>query len=156
MVFVLEGKESGKIPAQVPMRFSAIGSSSCCKTWGTWSCRNLIQTRPGCLNVRSVRWVVGKASMHTKVTYDKKRIIMVISKSSFFPRSQKRRIFRGYCRDGRSKRIYWAMSPAWRHSIAWGRVNASVGAQASEWVKGFGFKVSRSMSDDRFHLGLTR
>ena len=36
-----------------------------------------------------------------------------------------------------------------------GQVDASVGAQASEWAKGSDFKVSRSMSEDKFHLGLT-
>ena len=36
-----------------------------------------------------------------------------------------------------------------------GQVDASVVAQASEWAKGFSFKVPRSMSEDRFHLGLT-
>jgi len=155
MVFVLEGKESRKIPAQVPMRSLAIGSLSCRRTWGTQSRRNLIQTRPVCRNARSVCWAVGKASTHTEVTYGKKRIVMVISKSSFFLRSQKRRISRGYCRDGRPRRVYWAIGPVRGHSILRGRVNASVGVQASEWVKGFGFKVPRSMFEDRFHLGLT-
>ena len=73
-----------------------------------------------------------------------------------FLRSQKRRISRGYCRDGRPRRVYWAIGPVRGHSILRGRVDASVGAQASEWVKGVGFKVPRSMSKDRFHLGLTR
>ena len=41
------------------------------------------------------------------------------------------------------------------HSIVRGRVNANVGMQASEWAKGSDFKVSRSMSEDKFHLGLT-
>ena len=41
------------------------------------------------------------------------------------------------------------------HSIVRGWVDASVGVQASEWAKGSDFKVSRSMSEDKFHLGLT-
>ena len=64
-----------------------------------------------------MRWVVGKAFTHTEVTYDKKRIMMVISKSSFFPEEQKRRISRGYRRDGRPKMVYWAIGPVQGHSI---------------------------------------
>ena len=79
---------------------------------------------------------------------------MVISKSSFFPDEQKRRILRGYCRDGRPKRIYWVMGPIRGYLIIRGQVDASMGVQESEWAKGSSFKVLGNMSEDRFHLGL--
>ena len=43
-----------------------------------------MQARPGCRSVKSVRWAVEKVITQTEVTCDKKRIMMVISKSSFF------------------------------------------------------------------------
>ena len=105
-----------------------------------------------------MRWAVEKILAQTKMTYDNSRVIVVISKSSFFPRNkerERRRISRGYCRDGRPRMVYRAIGLVREHSIVRGRVNASVGMQASEWKKGSDFKVSRSMSEDKFHLGLT-
>ena len=100
-----------------------------------------MRARPRCRSIKSV-------------TYDKKRIMIVISKSSFFPEEQKRRILRGYCRDGRLKRIYWALGPVRGYLIIQGQVDASMGVQESEWAKGSSFKVLGNMSEDRFHLGL--
>ena len=71
-----------------------------------------------------------------------------------FFRSQKRRILRSYCRDDMPRRVYWVMGLVRGHSIVRGQVDTSVVAQATEWVKGSGFKVPRSMSEDRFHLDL--
>ena len=82
-----------------------------------------------------------KAFVHTEVTYDKKRIMMVISKSSFFLEEQKMRISRGYCRDGKPKRVYWAMGPIQGHSIVQGQIDVSVGVQDSGWAKGSSLKV---------------
>ena len=38
--------------------------------------------------------------------YDKNRVIVVISKSSFLPKEQERRISRDYCRNDRPSSIY--------------------------------------------------
>ena len=56
-----------------------------------------------------MRWAVEKILAQTKMTYDNSRVIVVISKSSFFLRNkerERRRISRGYCRDGRPRIVY--------------------------------------------------
>ena len=65
-----------------------------------------MKARLGCQSVRSVCWVVKKVSVQTEMMYDKSRVIVVISKSSFLLEQQERRISRGYCRCGRSSSIY--------------------------------------------------
>ena len=66
-----------------------------------------MKVRLGCRNVRSVHWAVKKAFAQTEVMYNKSRVIVVISKSSFLPKEQKMRILRGYCRDDRLSSMYW-------------------------------------------------
>ena len=66
-----------------------------------------MKVRLRCRSVRSVRWAVKKAPAQAEVMYDKCRVVVAISKSSFLPEEQKRGISRGYCRDGRPSRIYW-------------------------------------------------
>ena len=85
-----------------------------------------MKARLGCQNVRSVRWAVKKAFAQTEVMYDKSRVIVVISKSSFLPEEQKRRISRDYCRDDRPSSIYWVRGPVREHLVVRGRVNAVV------------------------------
>ena len=75
-----------------------------------------MNARLGCQRVRSVRWVVKKkAPTQTKVMYDKCRVIVVISKSSFLLEEPKRRISRGYYRGGGPNStylcIYWVEDP---------------------------------------------
>ena len=117
---------SGKSPARVPIKSSAIGSTSHRGTWGTWSRKNLMKARLGCRSVRSVRWAVKKAPTQTEVMYDKYRVVVVISKSSFSPKEQKMRISRDYCRDDRPSSIYWVEGPVREHLVVRGRVNAVV------------------------------
>ena len=45
------------------------------------------------------------------MAYDKGKVIVVISNSSFLPEEQKRRIFRGYCRNGRPISVYIYIRP---------------------------------------------
>ena len=136
------------------MRSSTIGSSSCHRTWGI---------EPQEFNTDAFQ--MSKCQEHAMGSWkgvcayrgdiwleeDSK----VILKSSFFLRSQKIRILRGYCRDGMPRRVYLVMGLVRGHSIVRGQVNARVVAQASEWAKRSSFKVPRSMFEDRFHLGLT-
>ena len=116
---IISKRTSGKIPAQVQTKFSVVGSASCRRTWGTWSCRNLMKARFRCWSVRSVRWAVKKALVQTEVMYDKRGVIVVISKSSFLPEEPERRISKGYCRGGRPSStylcIYWVGSPIQEH-----------------------------------------
>ena len=65
-----------------------------------------MNARLGCRSVRSVRWAVEKVPAQTEMAYDKGKVIVVISNSSFLPDEQKRRIFRGYCRNGRPISVY--------------------------------------------------
>ena len=53
-------------------------------------------------------WATKKASVQTEVMYGKNRVVVTILKSSFLPEEQKKRISRGYCRDVKPNRIYWA------------------------------------------------
>ena len=71
----------------------------------------------GCQNVRSVRWAVKKAFAQTEVMYNKSRVIVVISKSSFLPKEQKMRISRGYCRDDRLSSMFWVGGPMTSSSL---------------------------------------
>ena len=55
---------------------------------------------------KSVHWVVKKVPTQTEMMYDKSRVIIVISKSSFLPEEQERRISRGYCRNDRPSSMH--------------------------------------------------
>ena len=71
-----------------------------------------MKVHPLCRNVRSVLWIVEKTLAQTEVTYGKSRVIVVISKSSFFPRG-KRGEFRGAIVGMIGPRMYigpWALS----------------------------------------------
>ena len=70
-----------------------------------------MKARLGCRSVKSVHWAIKKAHVQTEVMYDKCRVVMTISKSSFLPEEKKRGISKGYCRDDRPNRIYWARGP---------------------------------------------
>ena len=59
-------------------------------------------------------------------------------------------LFYYYCRSGRPRMVYWAMD-----SVR-GQEDTSVGVQDNEWAKGSSLKVLGSMSEDKFHLGITR
>ena len=72
---------------------------------------NLMKAHLGYRNVRSLCWVVKKAPARTYMMYDKYRVVLAISKSSFLFEEQKRKISRGYCRDNRPSSIYWAGGP---------------------------------------------
>ena len=43
----------------------------------------------------------------------------------------------------------------WAKGTVRGQVDTSVGMRDSEWVKGSSFEVPGSMSEEKFHLGLT-
>ena len=101
VIFVSEKETSGRIPTQAPIKSPAIGFISHRRMGGTWSRRNLMNARLGCQSIKSVRWVVKKVLMQTEMMYDKSRVIVVISKSSFLPEEQERRISKGYCRYDR-------------------------------------------------------
>ena len=58
-----------------------------------------------------MHWAAKKASVQTEVMYGKGRVVATISKSFFSPKEQKRGISRGYYRDVRPSRIYWAGGP---------------------------------------------
>ena len=94
-------------------------------------------------------WAVEKTPAQTEVTYGKSRVIVVISKSSFFPEEQKRRILRGYCRDDRPKNVYWVMGHVRRHLAVRGQVNINVEVCANEWRKVFGHEGSGRWSEDK-------
>ena len=63
---------------------------------------------------------------------------MVVSKSSFLPKEQKRRISRGYCRNDRPSYvyiyiyIYRVRGPVLGHLVVRGRVNVSMEVRISE------------------------
>ena len=100
VVFISKRKlQRWKIPAQAPAKFSAVGSASCHRTWGTGSYKNLMKTRLECRSTRSVSWAVKKASSQAEVGCDRLRATTMKSKSSFLPEESERRISRGYCRD---------------------------------------------------------
>jgi len=44
-----------------------------------------MKARLGCRSIRSVCWAVKKVSVQTEMMYNKSRVIVVISKSSFLP-----------------------------------------------------------------------
>ena len=110
-IYIKNKVTSRKIPARVPTKSPAIGSASRRKTWGTWSCKNLMKVRLRCPNVKSVHWATKKAFAQTNVMYGKSRVVVAISKSSFLQEEQKKGISRGYYRDVRLSRIYWAWDP---------------------------------------------
>ena len=61
----------------------------------------------------------------------------------------------GYCRDGKPRRVHWAIGPVRGHSIVRGQVDKSVGVQDSGRGKGSSLEVPGSMSEDKFHLDVT-
>jgi len=85
-----------------------------------------------CQSVRSVCLATKKAFAQTEVMYDKSRVVVAISKSSFLPEKQKRGISRGYCRDVRPSRIFWVWSPIRGHEIVRGGVNIIRGVRVSK------------------------
>ena len=68
--------------------------------------------------------------------YDKSKVIVVISKSSFLLEEQERRISRGYCRYDRPNSIYlyicWVGGSIREHLVVRERVNAIMEVRISE------------------------
>ena len=61
------------------------------------------------------------------MTYGKVRVIVIISKSSFFSsKEQKRIILRGYCREDKPKNVYWALSAIRGQLVVRGQGNVDV------------------------------
>ena len=110
-IYTKERVRSGRIPAWFLTKSSVVGLTSRCRTWGTESRKKLMKMRLKCRNIRSVLWTVEKTPAQTEVMYGKSGVIVVILKSSFFPEEQKRRIFRGYCRNDRPRNVYWVVGP---------------------------------------------
>ena len=52
----------GKFLPEFQQKSFAIGSTSCHRTWGTWSRRNLMKGHLECQIVKSVRWAVKKST----------------------------------------------------------------------------------------------
>ena len=109
-ICISERATSGKVPARVSIKSPAVGFASHRRTWETWSHKNLMKACLGYRSVKSVRWAVKKAPVQIEVIYDKCRVVVAISKSSFLPDEQKRRISRDYCKDERGSSIYWVGS----------------------------------------------
>ena len=107
-IYIKNTVTNGKIPARVLTKSLVVGSALRCRTWGTWGHKNLMKTRLRCRSIKSVRWATKKASMQTQVMYGKNRVVVTILKSSFLLEEQNRGISRGYCKDVRPNRIYWA------------------------------------------------
>ena len=118
-IYIKKIVTSGKTPARVLVKFSAIGSTLRCRTWGTGSRKNLMKMRLECWNIKSVSWVDKKASSQSEVIYDEHKVSIVTSKSSFLPKEPKKRISRGYCRGDRPRStnlcIYWVGGPIRGH-----------------------------------------
>ena len=110
-IYIKNKVTSGKIPARVPTKSPIVGSTLRRRTWGTWSCKNLMKACLRCQSVKSVHWATKKAFAQTNVMYGKSRVVVAISKSSFLQEEQKKGISRGYYRDVRLSRIYWAWDP---------------------------------------------
>ena len=110
-IYIKEEAKSGKTPARDPIRTSAVKSTSHHRTWGTWSRKNLLKVHLECQNVRSMSWVVKKASSRAEVECREYRVITVMSKYSFLPEEPERRISRGYCRGigPRSPLFIWVL-----------------------------------------------
>ena len=104
-ICIRERETSGKIPAQVLIKSPAVGSASHHRMWRTWSYKNLMKAHLGCRSVKSVRWAIKKVLAQTKMMYDESKVIVVISRSSFLPEEQERRISKGYCRYDRPSSI---------------------------------------------------
>ena len=65
-----------------------------------------MKARLGCRSVRRMHCAVEKVPVQTEMMYDKNRVIVVISKSSFLPEEQERIISMGYCRNDKPSSIY--------------------------------------------------
>ena len=65
-IYIKGNVTSGKIPARIQAISSVVGSASHCRTWGTWSRKNLMKARLGCQSIRSVPWVVKKVPAQSK------------------------------------------------------------------------------------------
>ena len=122
-IYIKNRVTSGKIPAQVPTKSPAVGSTLRRRTWGTWSCKNLMKACLRCQSVKSVHWATKKAYMQTEVMYGKSRVVVAISKSFFLLEEQRRGILIGYCRDVRPSKIYRAWGPIQGYEIVRGGVN---------------------------------
>ena len=90
-IYIKEKATSEKIPAHVPVESSTVGSASHRKMWGTGSCENLMKVCLVCRSIRSMSWVVKKASTQAEVMYDVHRIAKVTSKSSFLPKKPEKK-----------------------------------------------------------------
>ena len=70
-----------------------------------------MKARLVCRSIRSMSWVVKKASVQLEVTCDEHGVTLMTSKSSFHLEEPERRISRGYFKGGRPKStylcIYW-------------------------------------------------
>ena len=64
-IYIKGNVTSGKIPAWIPIKSSTIGFASLCRTWGTWSSKNM-KACFGCQRVRSMPWAVKKAPAQSK------------------------------------------------------------------------------------------
>ena len=117
-IYIKKKVTSGKILTLVPAKSSAVGSASRRRTKETWSCKKLMRVRLVCRSIKSGPWAVKKASVQSGLMYDKGRMVVAISKSFFLLEEQKRGISRGYCRDIRPNRMYWAGGPIRRHLIS--------------------------------------
>ena len=69
-IYIKKIVTSEKIPTRVLAKSSAVRSVSRCRTWGTWSCKNLMNARLICRSVRSGPWAVKKAFAQSGVMYD--------------------------------------------------------------------------------------
>ena len=84
-IYIKEGVGCKKIPARFLAKSSIVGFTSCRRTWGTGSRKNLMKMRLECRSTRSVSWAVKKASSQSEVERDERRTTIITSKSSFLP-----------------------------------------------------------------------
>ena len=97
-IYIKEEARSGKIPARYPTKTSTIRFASCRRTWGIGSCKNLMKAHLEYQSIRSVPWVVKKASSLVEVGYREHKATTVTSRSSFLPEEPERRILKDYYR----------------------------------------------------------
>ena len=72
-IYIKRRVTSGKIPARVLVKSLAVGSASHRRTWGTWSCKNLMKACLEYRSVRIVRWAVEKMPTQIGMRCDKVR-----------------------------------------------------------------------------------
>jgi len=122
-IYIKEKATSGKILAHVPAESSTVGSASRRRMWGTRKRKNLMKACLVCWSIRSMSWVVKKASTQAEVMYDEHRIAKVTSKSSFLLEKPKRRISRTIVgvlgQRSHFLCIYWAWGPSRGQWVVW-------------------------------------